>query len=240
LKISAEGQDVLVLGFALPAEEVRRLAPSRLKIETREHDGESHGFVMLGLAHFTEFYPENFPPLSFNFSIGLLGFCMRNHRDQPALYVKQSYVPRLQSLFFTWLGGLPTTTMSLDFPRRAHPGGEYHWTCTGSGAGELIGKIEQGSGTSGRLSDFFRSSDAVVDFFRERSFYYGGFPEDLRELQVEVRSSAYHPVVFEKLELGFIASDLERNKFPEAVLGSFFVPKVNLVLEGNENVTLNQ
>jgi hypothetical protein len=240
LKISAEAQDVLVLGFALPADEVRRLAPSRLKIETREHEGQSHGFVMLALGRFTEFYPQNFPPLSFSFPTGVLGICIRNHRDEPALYVKRSYVPTLPSLLFSWVGGIPTTTMSMDFPRKAHPGGEYHWTLTGDGAGELIGKIDRGHGTSGRLSDFFTSSSGVVDFFRNRNFYYGGPPENLRELRLECPSADFHPVVFEKLELGFLASDLERNDFPEAVLGSFFLPGFNLVLQGNGSVTLNQ
>lgn len=239
MKITAKGQDLLVLGFALPADEVRRLAPSRIQVETREHNGQTHGFVMLGLGHFTEFYPDNFPPLSFNFSLGLLGICMRNRRDQPSFYVKRTYVPGLQSLLFNWLGGLPTTRMSLDFPRKAHPGGEYRWLCRGSGAGELVGKIERESGTSGRLSDFFGSSEEVVDFFRDRKFYYGGPTESLRELRVEVQTTDFYPVVFEKLELGFIASDLERNEFPEAVLGSFFVPEVNLVLEGGTTVTLD-
>ncbi len=240
MKISTDGQDLLVLGFALPVDKIRRLVPSSLQIETREHAGESHGFVMLTLSHFRGFYPENFPPLSFNFSMGLLGICIRNHRDQPSFYVKRSYVPRLQSFLFSWIGGFPTTTMSMDFPRKAHPGGEYHWSCTGSGAGELIGKIENKSGTSGRLSEFFSSSGDLVDFFRKRKFYYGGPPENMSETKVDVQPTDHHPVIFEKLELGFIATDLERNQFPETVLGSFFVPAADLLLERKGTVTLNQ
>lgn len=232
MKVLGEARDVLMLGFALKTDEIRRFAPEELKLETRRHDGDEHGFAVLGMTRFDSFYAENFPPLSFSFPLAFLGLCIRNHRGGPGLYLKRVFTPRLQSSLFRWVGGMPTRTLSMDFPTRARPGGEYKWLLSGDGAGELLGKIERESGTAGRLSAFFESPEEMVNFLWNRSSLYTGTPADLREVRLELSRPDFHPIVFDKLELGFLASDLERNRFPEAVLGSFFLPGTDVVLEG--------
>jgi hypothetical protein len=235
VKVFAKANDVVMVGFGLKKTDVERLKPDGIRLETRRHEDEEHAFLTLGLTQFSECYIENFPPLSFRFNCAYLGICIEDHRGESSLYVKRIFSPRLQSLLIGWGLGFPATSMSLDFPTRAHPGGEYRWSLKGDGAGVLTGKIERGHSVAGRLEKFFDDHDSMVNFFWERERLYTGQPDSLTEVAIETSRPEYHPVVFEKLELGFLADDMERNRFPEAVLGSFFVPDVDLTLNTNQS-----
>jgi hypothetical protein len=234
VKVFAHANDVVTVGLGLKKKDVERLKPDGIRLETRSHDDEEHAFLTLGLTHFTQCYVENFPPLSFGFNCAYLGICIQDPRGESSIYVKRIFAPRLQALLIGWGFGFPTSSMSLDFPTRAHVGGEYRWSLKGDGAGVLTGKIEGGQSVSGRLEKFFDDHDSMVDFFWNRERLYTGQPDSLTKLNVEFSKPEYHPVIFEKLELGFLASDMERNRFPEAVLGSFFVPDVDLTLTTDE------
>lgn len=237
MKVEAELQDLLVIGFALRTKEIERLAPKGLRLETCEHDDEKHGFMVLGLQRYTEFFNKNFPILSFDFPAAYLGICIEDKSHQSALYLKRIYTPGLQSFLFNWIGGLPTRKLSFDYPTSAHAGGEYRWELLGDGAGELLGKIDGQRGVSGRLTEFFGGEDEMVDFFWNRPTVYTGPTSNLRRMNVSVSPPDFHPVIFDKLELGFLASDLERNQFPESIVGSFFVPESSLKVEGPVSVS---
>lgn len=234
----AKGNDIVFLSFGLKQTEVERLLPTSIRLETRQHEGEEYGFLTLGLVTYQDFYFENFPLLSVDFPQAFLGVSILDSQDRSAFYIKRFFVPRFQSLFFRWIGGFPTRVMTMDYPTSAHPGGEYRWKLSNGGAGILRGKIERSSGATGRLQDLFEDTESMVDFFWNRSGIYAGSPESLKRSEITLPPPDPHPVVFEKMELGFLAEDLERHQFPEAVIGSFFVPEVDIRLTGPEQTEL--
>lgn len=234
----AEANDIVSLSFGLKRKEVERLLPTDVSLDTRDHDGDEYGFLTLCLLSYKGFYYENFPLLALDFPQGFLGVSIVDEEDNPSFYLKRLFLPRLQGLLLRWFGGLPTRVMSMDYPTRAHPGGEYRWKLRNSGAGILRGKIERNNGTAGRLSDFFADDRAMVDFFWDRKYVYTGSPGSLDRLIVSLSDPDPRPIVFEKMELGFLAEDLERHQFPEAVIGSFFVGNASVRLSGPESASL--
>lgn len=230
----AKGNDVVFLSFGLKREEIERLLPADIPLDTREHEGEEYGFLTLGLVTYRDFYFENFPLLSVDFPQGFLGISILDSDQRRSFYIKRFFVPRLQGMFFRWFGGFPTRVMTMDYPTNAHPGGEYRWKLSNGGAGILRGKIERNSGVTGRLVDLFEDEEKLVDFFWNRERLYTGRADSLTRSTITLPDPNPHPIVFEKMELGFLAEDLERHQFPEAVLGSFFVPEAELRLSGPE------
>ncbi|MFB6346913.1 MAG: hypothetical protein ABEK50_14400 [bacterium] len=227
-----QGEDIVLLSFGLRVNELERLIPSDISLDTRTHEGEEYGFLTLGLVKYTEFYHENFPVLSLDFPKAFLALSIQDSDGTPSYYLKRLFLPRLQGWLFRWFGGFPTKVMSIDYPTTAHPGGEYRWTLSNGGAGILRGKIEQQTGTTGRLLDFFESSEAMSEFFWNRNLVYSGSPGAMRSSSITLSDCEPYPIVFEKMELGFLAEDLERHQFPEAVIGSFFVPDCCIQISG--------
>lgn len=234
----AQGNDVVFLSFGLKQTEIKRLLPANIRLDTREYKGQEYGFLTLGLVSYQNFYFENFPLLSVNFPQAFLGVSILDSQGHPAYYIKRFFLPRFQSLFFRWFGGFPVRVMTMDYPTNAHPGGEYRWKLSNGGAGILRGKIERQSGATGRLVDLFDGDEEMIQFFWDRVKIYAGNPGSTTRSEISLPSPDPHPIVFEKMELGFLSEDLERHKFPEAVIGSFFVPEVDVRLTGPEQTEL--
>lgn len=229
-----EANDVVFLSFALEEDEVERIVPAEVPLDTRTHEGGEYAFITLGLVSYSNFYFENFPLLSVDYPKAFLTVSIRDSSNDACFYLKRLFSPRLQGLFLRWLGGFPTRVMAMDFPTRAHPGGEYRWKLSNGGVGILRGKIERRNGATGRLCDLFDSEQKMVDFFWNREDVYSGTPGSMTRARISLPVIEAHPIVFEKLDLGFLAEDMERHQFPQAVLGSFFVPEVTVQFSGPE------
>lgn len=231
MKIIGEARDLVFINFALKMKEIERITPDSVNFETRIHENEEYGFIKFGFLTFTEFFGQNFPPLSLSFPCSFLAVCARNSRGNQSYFIKNIYAPRIQSFLFKWWSGFPSSSISLDFPSRTHPGGEYKWHFEGNRKGNLVGKIERGNSVSGRLPQFFESDQELVDYFLNRSNLIAGSSRNRQELDMTFSPADFHPITFDKLELGFLASDFERNSFPEAILGSYYIPDASLTFE---------
>ncbi|MFB6356028.1 MAG: DUF2071 domain-containing protein [bacterium] len=235
----AEIQDALYLNFGVEQEEVDRLVPSPVQLDTRMYRGQEWGFFSLILYRYESIQHSWLSWPSFSYPQANLRLYVKNAFDEPALYFKRMFVPGLYSTLSRWYTGQPISKMSLQFPNRVHPGGEYRWKLRGRGEGDVQGKVLNQKSFTGDLKNIFDTDREFVDFFRQRGEgFYGVRNDQVSRVQVSADYGSYYTFRPGEWELGFLAEDLERHSFPEAIHANFLCPELSFEFDSPESVPI--
>lgn len=239
MKWESRVQDLVVLSFALEAEEIRRILPSELDLQTRRSNSTEYSFFNLGLCRIKNLHSPTLNVYSLDFPMAYLSMCVNHRRLGSSYFVKKVYSQGFEAFLMRWGVGLPTQSMKLTYPSRAHPGGEYFWDVRGSGVGKFRGRIQNEHGTSGRIFEFFDSDEEMREFLLGRNhLLFGHGSGRVKCMELSFPEFDPHVISFGEMELGFLASDLERHTFPECVVGGSFVPELPISLEGTRTIDL--
>jgi hypothetical protein len=240
-KWNAEYRDCIYLNFAIEHSEVERLLPPGTRADTRHYRGKKWGFFSLIFLKSKATFSQLLPWPKFKFPLSILRFYIFDRHNRASTYLARFYCPGFQSTLLKLLAGVPVLKVNTDFPTRAQPGGVFNWNIEGRGAANLRCKIESQTGLDGELLDIFDDQESYRRFILNRSFaYHSASLCDVKRMKLSAHYSRPHPVSIENCELGFIAADMERHTFPEAVSGSFYLSKLTLGAEVRTKVPLTE
>jgi len=241
MKWTTDVSDALYLNFAVNEEEVDRLLPPETTVDTRLHRGEPWGFFSLILYRHESLKPGILPWPSFSFPQANLRIYVKDENGTSAVYFKRLYMPGFYGTCARFYAKQPVRTMSMNWPSSVHQGGEYRWRLSGSGQGNISGKVGEDAGISGDLVNLFNSKSDAVEFFRRRSLaYYSAGMDHVYRLNVRGNYGAHHSFRVREWELGFLAEDLERHNFPEAMSSNFLCPDMSFEFDSPAKVPLSE
>lgn len=240
IKWNAEFRDCLYLNFAIEHTEIERLLPPGTKADTRHFRGKKWGFFSLVFLSGERASSRiiSWPRLKFN--MALLRLYVLDNSNTPATYIARCYIPGFYSSVVRLLTGMPVLKVATDFPTRANPGGIFNWNIEGRGAGDVRCKIKSKSGLGGQLLELFGDEETYRRFFLNRpQAYYGASLKHVMQWRLSAHFQKPHSATIESCELGFIAADMERHSFPEAISGAFYLPEMSVGVEYSEKVAVS-
>jgi hypothetical protein len=221
--------DVLYLNFAVNQEEVERLLPPETTVDSRLHRGEPWGVFSLVLFRHDPLRPESIGWPQFRFPQVNLRIYVKDSDGTPSVYFKQLYMSSLRAFVTRWYTHQPVTAMTLNFPARVHDGGEYRWNLSDRGEGNIAGKVGRDQRISGNLLGLFDSEEDFLQYIRQRPLaYYSAGMDYVYRVNVSGDYGEYRSFQVKEWELGFLADDLERHNFPEAMTANFCCPEMEL------------